>query len=224
MTRLATAFLPGFAAGGPWRRGLGMRMLRTGRKRRILRRLAEPRFQFLDARFELGDPLILLGNPSQQQTNDRLCLRRLPGNGVFRDQWLPRHAGDVADFLGCAKAISAIQSLRVVNGYVLGGEKMEENLFYMASKGIIAWCRRDYEYSDCNWLVLAGSEVVPSYREGWMYEATQEWRAILRAKEFLVELRSGLWMFAKDWLCTSRTIACDVCGGYHEKRAKNLAS
>ena len=93
-------------------------MLRTGRKRRILRRLAEPRFQFLDARFELGDPLILLGNPSQQQTNDRLCLRRLPGNGVFRDQWLPRHAGDVADFLGCAKAISAIQSLRVVNGYL----------------------------------------------------------------------------------------------------------
>ena len=49
MTRLATAFLPGSAAGGPWRRGLGMRMLRTGRKRRILRRLAEPHYQFLDA-------------------------------------------------------------------------------------------------------------------------------------------------------------------------------
>jgi hypothetical protein len=99
---------------------------------------------------------------------------------------------------------------------VLGEKKMEENLFYMASKGITAWCRRDFEYSDCPWLVLAGSEVVPWDREGWMDQATQKWMAILRAKEFLIELKSGLWMFAKDWLCTSRSLACNVCGGYHE--------
>jgi hypothetical protein len=46
--------------------GLGMRMLRARRQRRILRRFVEPCFQ--------------LGDLGQQQPNDNLCLRRLPGD------------------------------------------------------------------------------------------------------------------------------------------------
>ena len=67
MTGLAASFLPGRLSR---RRGLGMRVLRTGRQRRILRGLVESRFQFLD--------------PRDQQPDNGLRLRRLTSNHFSR--------------------------------------------------------------------------------------------------------------------------------------------
>lgn len=66
-----------------------MGMFATGRQRRIAWRLVQPRFEF--------------GDLCQQQANDGLSLRRLPGNDIFRDLRLVRHAACVADFSRCAK-------------------------------------------------------------------------------------------------------------------------
>ena len=81
MPRLTTRFLAALVAR---RRRFGMGMLDTGRQRRIPRRLVQSRFQFSDLR--------------QQNTDESLCLRRLPGNHVFGNQRRWRHTKDVADF------------------------------------------------------------------------------------------------------------------------------
>ena len=81
MARLAAALSLRFVIG---RRRFGMGMDRTGRQRRILRRLPFPlAFQLLDSRFQLG---VL----RQQQTNDRLGFRRLACDDLFGDR--VRHA------------------------------------------------------------------------------------------------------------------------------------
>ena len=67
------------------RRWLRMRMLRTGRQRRVLRRLLQRphfRFQFRQLR--------------QQDPNDGLRLRRLASDHLFRNQ-VQRHAPSVAE-------------------------------------------------------------------------------------------------------------------------------
>jgi hypothetical protein len=70
-------------------RRLGVRMLGARRQRRVLRRLAfDLPFEFLDPRFQLG-------NPRQQQANDRLGFRRLAGNQFFRDKRFHAHCCDM---------------------------------------------------------------------------------------------------------------------------------
>jgi hypothetical protein len=84
--------------------GLCMRMLAARRQRRVSRRLVQTRFKFGDLR--------------QQQPNNRLRLRRLPGDQFLRDQWLLRHATGVADFASRAKINwLAPRRNRGVNGY-----------------------------------------------------------------------------------------------------------
>jgi len=81
---------------------LGMWMFGARRKRRIAGCLLQ--LQRRDLGFQRGDSPILLGDPRQQKADDRLRFRRLPGDHVFRDQQILRHANDVADFAVCAKA------------------------------------------------------------------------------------------------------------------------
>ncbi|HEX4130241.1 MAG TPA: PEP-CTERM sorting domain-containing protein [Pirellulales bacterium] len=66
-----------------------MRMLAARRQRGITGCLVHPRLQLRDLR--------------QQNTNDRLRLRRLPSNQLFRDQRLLRHALGVTEFADSEK-------------------------------------------------------------------------------------------------------------------------
>ena len=76
VTGLPAAFLLRLAF---WRLRPGVWMLRAGRQRGILRRLALPLpLEFLDPRFQLG-------NLRQQQPDDRLGFRRLASDDFFRD-------------------------------------------------------------------------------------------------------------------------------------------
>jgi putative transposase len=92
------------------RRRLGVRMLKTGWQGRIAGRLIQAGFEFRNTRIEFGDP-------RQQQTNDSLRLGRPPGDQVFRDQRLVRHASGVAEISGLGKIKSRTTSVRGVNGY-----------------------------------------------------------------------------------------------------------
>jgi hypothetical protein len=67
----------------------GVWMLRTGRQRRILRRLA------FHLPFPLPNPRFQLGNLRQQHPDDGLGLRRLAGDDFFRDS--QQHATVVAE-------------------------------------------------------------------------------------------------------------------------------
>jgi hypothetical protein len=84
-----TARLP--AALFPRSGRFGMGVFGTWRQGRVSRRLVQASFEFADLR--------------QQQANNGLRFRWLPGNQVFRDQWLLRHSHCVADFASGAKII-----------------------------------------------------------------------------------------------------------------------
>ena len=150
MTGLATPFLPGWL---PWRCRLGMRMLRTGWKRGILRSPVEPRLEFLDAHFEFRDPPLIEVN---QRLDDCLGFGRQSGQLLGRDRWL-RHGGDVADFPDCAKPDSAIQSLRAVNGYD----------YFIGSRQRAVW-REDGSHS---------ATVGPRARNDLVFRSPWQWRA-----------------------------------------------
>jgi hypothetical protein len=86
----------------------GVRMLRTGRQRRVLRRLL-PSLKLLNPRFQLG-------NLRQQQADDGLGFRRLAGNDFFRDSKL--HVPRVAEIALRVRITSSRKRLHGVNGYV----------------------------------------------------------------------------------------------------------
>jgi hypothetical protein len=79
-------------------RRLGVRMLPRGGQRRILRRLAEPLLKLGHAPREYGDLLGQRRHVREQRTNDRLRLRRLASNHLFRNDRnnRRRHAPNVA--------------------------------------------------------------------------------------------------------------------------------
>ena len=77
-------------ASGRLRPGVGM--LRTGRQRGVLRRLAfDLPLQLLDPSFQLGNLSLLRFNPRQQQADDGLGFRRLPRDHFFRDYRFHAH-------------------------------------------------------------------------------------------------------------------------------------
>jgi len=98
MTSLAATFSFRFVFATRW---LCMRMLRTGRQRRVVRRFAEPGFQLLNLR--------------QQQPNDRLRFRSLPSNQIFRD--FQRHGRVIAEIQISGKSICQRRPVQPVNGY-----------------------------------------------------------------------------------------------------------
>lgn len=83
-----------------------MGMLSTRRQGRIARRFLQCRNFCLHR-----------SQPRQQNPNDRLRLRWLPGNHFLGNQYVRRHKEHVADFAICAKPNFTPRLLQGVNGY-----------------------------------------------------------------------------------------------------------
>src|SRR5262249_910260 len=98
MPHLTAGFAFGMGFGAWW---LGVRMFDTAGQSGVARPLIQPVFQFL--------------NPRQQQANDGLCFRSLPGNQFVRD--LQCHAGDCAENRVVGQSDSPKSLPRVVAGY-----------------------------------------------------------------------------------------------------------
>ena len=100
------------------RRRPGVRMLRAGRQRGVLRSFIRPGFPFVQPRFQFV-------NLSQQSADNRLRFRRLTSNQCFRD--FQRHALFVAEIRFHCQISFVKISFRGVNGYVQIGSPLAQD-------------------------------------------------------------------------------------------------